>query len=390
MDKQSNAGLILGGGIAGLAFAAAMHRLGQKTRLLEAADDLRANGSGVVLGPTAMMSLRRIGLREEVIASGQILKRGGLADLSMRPLAHDVFGYFGQRSGEPFVGIERSALIRILGASVPDCRTSSRYVSVKDLGDEVSVDLETGEQLQAPWAVLADGVRSVGRGAISMTTIRDAGQWCWRGIANGIDLGEHGNGFLEAWGSEWRYGFTPVGHGRTYWFVVQRAPARGGREEIAQSDRQSQLLAIAQRFPELITRLIGATKTEEILENRLEDLAPLRSWHSARLVCIGDAAHAMTPNLGQGATQSLEDAVILAKTICQGGSLNAVFSQFETLRRPRAERTVREARTIGSLAHCPGWAAPARNAVMRRLPRAMSIRQIAWLYEDRKLAAALA
>jgi len=390
MDQQPSAGLVLGGGIAGLAFAAAMNRLGRPTKVLEAAEALRAFGSGVVLGPTAMMSLRRLGLRDEVIASGQVLYRGGLADLSMRPLAYDVFGYFGQRSGEPFVGIERATLVRLLADLVPDYRLNARYVAIEDRGHDVIAELESGEQLQAPWAVLADGVRSVGRQQISVTDIRDAGQWCWRGIASDVELGEYGDGFLEAWGSEWRYGFTPVGYGRTYWFVTQRARTRRAREEIAQADRQARLLEIAQQFPLLVGQLISATATEKILENRLEDLAPMPTWHSRRLVCIGDAAHAMTPNLGQGATQSLEDAVILAKTITASEDLSAAFAQFETLRRSRAQRTVREARMIGNLAHCPDWAAPARNALMRRLPRSMSIRHIAWLYEDRKLAEALA
>ena len=390
MMDQPSTGLVLGGGIAGLAFAAAMNRLGQPTKVLEAAEALRAHGSGVVLGPTAMMSLRRLGLRDQVISSGKVLKRGGLTDLSMRPLAHDVFGYFRDRSGEPFVGIERASLIRMLAAAAPDCRTSARYVSVDEQDAKVAVKLETGERLEAPWAVLADGVRSVGRQSIGETSIRDAGQWCWRGIATSVDLGPHREEFLEAWGAEWRYGFTPVGDDRTYWFITQRAPTRRRREEMAQSDRQAKLLEIAHKFPPLIARLIEATPTDQILENRLEDLAPLPTWHSSRLVCIGDAAHAMTPNLGQGATQSLEDAVILAKAIVENTELKVAFQQFETLKRPRAERTVREARTIGNLAHCPDWAAPARNLLMRRLPRALSIRQIAWLYEDRKLAAALA
>jgi 2-polyprenyl-6-methoxyphenol hydroxylase-like FAD-dependent oxidoreductase len=75
MMDQPSAGLVLGGGIAGLAFAAAMNRLGQPTTVLEAAEALRAHGSGVVLGPTAMMLLRRLGLRDQVISSGKVLKR---------------------------------------------------------------------------------------------------------------------------------------------------------------------------------------------------------------------------------------------------------------------------------------------------------------------------
>ena len=107
------------------------------------------------------------------------------------------------------------------------------------------------------------------------------------------------------------------------------------------------------------------------------------------MVCIDDAAHAMTPDLGQGATQSLEDAVILAKMIAESRDPSHAFLNFEAVRRHRAERTVREARLIGQLAHCPNWIAPARNAFKRRLPHSLSIRQVAWLYEDQALVAAL-
>lgn len=389
VNAGMSTGMVLGGGIAGLAFAAAMNRHGHQITVLEAAPTLRAHGSGLVLGPTAMLALSRLGLRDQAIAAGQVLSRGGLADLAMRPLSKDVFGHFGERSGEPFIGIERSVLVRMLAEAAPECRTDARYVSLEYQGDEVLVELKSGERLRAPWVVLADGIRSVGREHIGSAKVRDAGQWCWRGIAEGVDLGEHDNAFLEAWGSEWRYGFTPVGGGRTYWFVTRCDLGAHRPAGCARADRRALLLEAAERFPALITRLIEATRSEEVLENRLEDLAPLPRWHQGNLLCIGDAAHAMTPNLGQGATQSLEDGVILAGMVVAGGKPADAFARFEATRRRRAERTVREARTLGRIAHCPGWAAPARDAVMRLLPRALSVRQLAWLYEDRALVAAL-
>jgi len=386
---RSDVGIVIGGGIAGLAFAAAMHRLGRDTIVLEAAPALRAYGSGLVLGPTAMMALARLGLREQVIATGQRLLRGGLTDLAMRPLSHDVFGYFSARSGEPFVGIERSELIRMLAERVPQYRTDARCTAIHDGGAGVTIDLASGERIEAPWAILADGIRSVGRALMGGVGTRDAGQWCWRGIAAGVDLEARGDEFLEAWGSEWRFGFTPVGGGRTYWFVTQRDSAAEEGPKLAPEERAAKLHKIAQRFPPIVGHLIAGTPPDMILENRLEDLGPLPHWHSGNMICIGDAAHAMTPNLGQGATQSLEDAVILARTMAGGNDPKTAFAAFEAIRKPRAQRTVREARAIGNLAHCPDWAAPMRNAVMRRLPRALSIRQIAWLYEDAKLSAEL-
>ena len=147
-DEKLQDGVVLGGGIAGLAFAAAMSRHERRVTVLEAASTLRAHGSGLVLGPTAMLALRRLGLRDQVIAAGQILRRGGLADLSMPPLSHDVFGYFGERAGEPFVGVERSTLVGMLAEAAPDCRTSARYVSIEQSDSGVTIKLEAGDPLK--------------------------------------------------------------------------------------------------------------------------------------------------------------------------------------------------------------------------------------------------
>ena len=341
-------GVVLGAGVAGLAFAAAMKRHGHPVTLVEASPTLRASGSGLALGPTAILALQRIGLRDRVVSEGQVLEHGGLADFAMRPLSQDVFGHFTARLGEPFVGVERSTLVRLLAEAGPGCRLGARYVNIEQHSDKVVITLGCGEQLRAPWAVLADGIRSSGRDLIARSRVRDAGQWCWRGIADGVDLGEYDDGFIEAWGSEWRFGLLPVGHRRAYWFVTRRARSDRVQPALTAGDRQAMLLDAAHRFPPLMTRLIEATPADDILENRLEDLAPLSRWSRGRLICIGDAAHAMTPNLGQGATQALEDAAVLADILCAGDRDPAVaFSQFEAMKRARSERTVRDARRLG-------------------------------------------
>lgn len=390
MADRPVAGIVIGGGVAGLAFAAAMQSYGQNVVILESAPTLRATGSGLVLGPTAIRALRSLGLADDVISVGQILMTGGLADLALKPLSHDAFGHFSKQTGEPFIGIERGTVVRLLASRAPTCRTDTRYTDVSENDHEVAITLPDGEVLRAPWAVLADGIRSSGRASFTTAVIRDAKQWCWRGIAEGIDLGRFNQAFVEAWGSEWRFGLTPVGGGKTYWFITQR-DNRGTVQSVSAGENRARYVHdAALRISPLLGRLVSATACDQILENRLEDLAPLSRWHSARMVCIGDAAHAMTPNLGQGATQALEYAVILAKMITQRSqNLNDTFARFEAIRRPRAERTVREARMLGQLAHAPRIVTGLRNAILKSLPRKISLKQLSWLYEDRQLFQAL-
>ena len=119
MPVVDQPGIILGGGIAGLALAAAAHRAGLPTMVLEANPELRASGSGLVLGPTAMKSLAFIGVRDAVIEAGRVLTDGCLTDLRLRPISHDAFAHFSGRTGEPFIGIERAALINILADAAP-------------------------------------------------------------------------------------------------------------------------------------------------------------------------------------------------------------------------------------------------------------------------------
>ena len=390
MTHELAAGIVIGAGVAGLAFARAMRGRGLPVAVLESAATLRATGSGLVLGPTALLALRKLALADEVLASGQILDSGGLTDLALRPLSQDAFGYFSGRTGECFVGIERGTLIRLLAEPVEDCHLGVRYQCLTERRDGVLVTLDTGAELRAPWVVLADGIRSVGRASLATAVIRDAGQWCWRGIARDVDLGRFARAFTEAWGSEWRFGFTPVGAGRSYWFLTQRdklgliQPTAPGR------DRFGYVLAAASRLSPLLDQLVRSTPAADILETRLEDLSPLSRWHSARVVCIGDAAHAMTPNLGQGATQALEDAVILAGMMADiRDELGAVFAAFEAMRRPRTERTVRAARLLGQIAHLPTLVTGLRDAALRSIPHALSLKQLAWLYEDARLTRAL-
>lgn len=246
--ESRGSGLILGGGIAGLALSAALRRGGVDARLFEAAPELRASGTGLVLGPSALKALAVLGLRDEALGLGVLLADGGITDLQLRPLGIEPFAHFSAQTGEPFLGIERSALVRLLAGASHACQTNKRYVALKPSSTGMEATFADGERIDASWVVCADGIRSSARINMLGGRTRDSGQRCWRGVAD-FGMGALSHSFREAWGSEWSYGFVGVGSGRAYWWVTRQDAAAAG-----------QMSRIATRRPASWTRSLRFTR----------------------------------------------------------------------------------------------------------------------------------
>ena len=133
---------------------------------------------------------------------------------------------------------------------------------------------------------------------------------------------------VESWGAGERFGYVPLADGRVYCFATANAPegADGGG-----------LAGLRRRFGgwhDPIPALLAAADPGAVLHDDLYELPPLAAYASGKVALVGDAAHAMTPNLGQGAGQALEDAVVLAKTVDGPSGLDA----YDRLRRPRTQK----------------------------------------------------
>jgi len=172
----------------------------------------------------------------------------------------------------------------------------------------------------------------------------------------------------ESWGCGQRFGYAPLPDGRVYCFATANAPegASGGG-----------LAGLHRRFGgwhDPIPALLDAVDPGNVLHHDLYELPPLSTYFSGRVVLAGDAAHAMTPNLGQGACQALEDAVVLGEVMASGAGLGA----YDRQRRPRTQMIARRSRRIGAAAQ---WASPAavtlRNTMLRLLPASSLARSFA-------------
>lgn len=338
--------LIAGAGIGGLTTARTLQARGHRVQVLEQAPELRDGGAGITLQPNAIGLLDTLGL------SGPLTDAGCTFRFSIQRADGVLLGAQGVGdglTGWPTVGIARSELSRQLyaGLTGDPVRFGQRVEQVRSAHDGVEVRTAVGDSFVADVLVAADGIHSPIREQLfGPHPLRYAGYTCWRGLAgcaSGLPEGQA----VERWGRGRRFGIVPVAADRTYWFATLNAPA-GGEDGPEIRARLQELFA---DFVDPVGTLIDTTP--EVLRNDIVDLAPLDRWVDGRVALLGDAAHAMTPNMGQGACQAIEDAFALAAHL-DADPVQDLLS-YQQARLDRARWFVDTSEQIGRVAQ---WAHP--------------------------------
>ncbi|MFW6091023.1 MAG: FAD-dependent monooxygenase [Actinomycetota bacterium] len=365
--------VVVGGGIGGLAAAVALGNRGWAVEVLERTPEFSEVGAGLSLWPNALRALDALGVGEQVRSKALVEGEAGIRDSSGRWLSRTDTEELARRYG-PLVMVHRADLLDTLrealtptvlrpGTEVSDVRPSGGAVEAVHRDGVTRGDLVVG----------ADGVRSAVRRSLwpAAPQPRYAGYTAWRMIAEPgrrLDVGG------ETWGRGERFGIAPMADGRVYAFATAGAPAghRGSDGELAE---------LRTRFGDWhdpIPALLDATAPEAVLRHDIVDLPPLQSYVAGRVALLGDAAHAMTPNMGQGACQALEDAVALASALDEHGTVPDALVAYDAARRPRTQWIARRSRQLGTVAQ---WrSAPAvavRDTLMRLAPNGLLLRSLA-------------
>ncbi len=357
---------VVGAGIGGLVLAAGLQRDGHDVRVHERRADAGALGAGLTLSGNAFAALDAIGLGERVRA----VTGAGVAGLRA-----------GQRrpSGRWMTTLPPAAVASLRSVHRADLHRAL-LDALRDgtlrTGAAASVSPDGAPVLRTPGGaeefdlvVAADGLRSSSRSALGLDTgLRRAGYLAWRGVTAGaLDVGGQAG---ETWGRGQRFGVVPLPDGRVYWFATAAAPP--GPADGAADD----LDALRERFGtwhDPVPACLAATPPGAVLRHDVHDLRrPLRSFVVDRTVLLGDAAHAMTPDLGQGAGQAIEDAatlVVLLRGARGGGDLRPALARYDRDRRRRTSRVARRSRSVGAvgqLAH--PLAVAVRDAALSATP----------------------
>jgi 2-polyprenyl-6-methoxyphenol hydroxylase-like FAD-dependent oxidoreductase len=332
--------LIVGGGIAGLALARAIRLRGSSDELLvvERAERRDRSGAGLYLPGNAVRALGELGLGAAVSAQANPIRAQRFLDRRGRVLAEiDVERYWAGVGG--CVALERAALHDILLDATKDANVRLGSVTALECGETPSVTFSDGSTERYDLVVGADGVHSTVRSfALGGPPARYVGQASWRFVAQGftesddwsVRLGR-GRAFLT----------VSLGRGAVYCYADLNTDDPAGA---AAGDWRSAFADFAEPVPGLLEQ------AEEAYFAQIEEVVP-PAWTAPGVALVGDAAHASSPNMAQGAAMAVEDALVLADLLTTGRSVAEALSVYELRRHERVawvqEQTHRRDRTRG-------------------------------------------
>jgi 2-polyprenyl-6-methoxyphenol hydroxylase-like FAD-dependent oxidoreductase len=374
--------LIIGGGIGGLTTAIALRQRRFNVQVYESTPVLQPLGAGIVLAANAMQVLRRLGLEGEILAQGKLLRHFSILSQVGDVLAQTDSLKVSQRYGNDNFAIHRADLHRVLLAHLGNgvLHLGKRCTGFAQTAREVQVRFDDGTEATGDSLVAADGIHStIRRQLLPESVPRYAGYTCWRTVIDGWPAGFNGDRATETWGHRGRIGIVPLTGNRIYLFVCKKAPARS---EQMRGYTAADLLASCHDYHAPVPQVLAAAAHHPLLWNDILDLAPLRQFAFGRVVLTGDAAHATTPNMGQGACQAIEDALVLANCLEKYPDGEAAFKMFEQKRLARTGEIIRTSRQIGQVAQLENkFLAALRNAAMPWVPESVNEKRLEFLYK---------
>ncbi len=355
---------IIGAGIAGLTAAIALKQRGFEVEVFENAPEFKPVGAGINLAMNAMQIYRKLGVYNDIINQASHLSSMNLRTKNLGYLSTFNLQHFEAEYGVKSVAIHRAVLHEILLDHLGDTPIylKKNLRSLSQVKGKVMLQFEDGSEHNSEILVGADGIHSVVRQCImSNTHLRDARQICWRGISSAQIDPMHFGELNEIWGKGNRFGFVHINHNEIYWYALIN------KNQLTTKD-QDLALIFADYHPTVLQILRETPKTG-IICSEIWDLDPIDHWYRNRVCLLGDAAHATTPNLGQGACQAIESALALSISLSEENSVNAAFARYESVRKSKANQIVNTSWRIGKMAQINNHiAVHLRNLLLKLTP----------------------
>lgn len=366
--------IVIGGGIGGLTAAIALHKAGIEAHAYERAQELREIGAGISLWANAIHALDELGLADAIRAhtlselhAGFRTWRGTVLSAASNELT--------KRFAVPIAVMHRADLLAVLASQVSPQHLHLDHECTGFVQDAAGVTARftNGEAAREDVLIGADGLHSAVRAQLfGGHPPRYAGYTAWRAVAR---IARPRIVPCESWGPGQRFGIIPLGDGRVYWYATKNLP-EGKRD--APGHAKQNLMRLFRGWHDPVEAMIDSTDESAILRNDIYDRDPLPCWSENRVTLLGDSARPMTPNLGQGGCQAIEDAVVLAACLANSDQVNSALRHYQDRRIPRTSSIVLQSRRLGEIAQCENpLLCFVRNAAIRAVPSRIKARQLA-------------
>ncbi|HWA34704.1 MAG TPA: FAD-dependent monooxygenase [Cyclobacteriaceae bacterium] len=373
---------IIGGGIGGLTLAIALSRKGLNVQVFESAPAFKPLGAGLSLATNAMRALADIGIEKEVMTYGKVIKQMFGKDESGRVIsftdAEKLTARFGVVNN---FTIHRADLHQVLIGLLPAdaIQLGKTLVDFEQHAGGVKISFADGTTSEVEYLIACDGIHSPARKKLLPGSLpRYAGYTCWRAVVDDLPEGFNENETTETWGRGRRFGVVPLSNKRVYWFATCNAPQN---DAAMKNSKAKELQTMFSNFHFPVPQILARTKDEQIIWSDIIDIKPVRQFAFGRILLMGDAAHATTPNLGQGACMAIEDAATLSNGLTKYSPEEA-FVKFEKHRIKRTTAIVNQSWNFGNLAQ---WENPLmiriRNGLLRVVPQSVIDKQVKNLYD---------
>jgi 2-polyprenyl-6-methoxyphenol hydroxylase-like FAD-dependent oxidoreductase len=339
--------LVVGGGIAGRSLNLALGNGRWLVELVERDPGGHRLGAGLAVQPNAMRALRQLGVADHVEKAGAVVRRFQYRDQHGTVLCDvdldQVWGGVG-----PFVGIARTALHEALRPDPERCRTGVSVVAVHQADGYASASFDDGTTEAYDLVVGADGVNSTVRRCVTdhLEPVH-SGQMAWRSIAPTRPAALDG---VQFWlGADRFFGLCPVGDHATYGFGnLAGSPVH---EPVA--GRRQRLTEQFAGFGSPVQEYLAAVERDSDIHCAPVEWLPSVAWYDRRVGLVGDAAHAMSPMMGQGGGMAIEDALVLADELRRAGDIGDALAAYAARRTARVEWVRKHSQALGELVRLP-------------------------------------
>lgn len=373
---------IIGSGIGGLTAAIALEKKGFYPKIYEQAKTLKTVGAGIILASNAMQVYKRLGLEEELKSHGIPLQAMNITNDKLQVLSKVDLTYFKDKYNIESIAIHRGKLQQVLlnNLKSTELMLDHKLHNIRKNDSGCQLDFENGKSVNSRVVIGADGIHSKVRTTLfPESEIRSMKQVCWRGVTKFELPSNYRNQLNEAWGIGDRFAFVQFSPNHIYWYAVK------SYQESKDEFSEDHLSKYFRKYPSIVQEIIKATPANLLHTSVMQDLKPIKKWYNDFSCLIGDAAHATTPNMGQGACQSIEDAYILADCLSNRNDTNA-FKTYQNLRMAKAHQVVTQSWQIGKISHWTSSVGIAlRNTMLKIMPDKLTQMQLEKLFELEKL-----